>query len=373
MTYDVIVSGLGPAGATFLKELSGSGLKVLALEKEEFPRAKPCAGGLTVKAYNLLKELFPGLDSVVRLSTKTLELHYGKAERVITSPYPLTYLTDREELDNYLFNCLPFKEFEVHTGEGVTSVAPEERGLKVKTKKGAYRCRVLVVAEGANSKTAAQFKVKRDMGYTYEADVEAEFEDKIVIDFSHFKWGYYWIFPKGSHVTTGVGEFKSRELFKRLRELLKGFNAKHGVEGKVKWERGFPIPAGRGKNDVYRERLIFLGDSGGLVDPLTGEGIYYGARSGQIGAESVKEAFLKGDLKELSRYKEKIDGELGREFFWARVVGRLFFPLRRLNFKALERSEEIALLAARLLSGEISYREGFFTYGRLLPGALLGF
>lgn len=371
MVYDVIVSGLGPAGTTFLKELSGSGLKVLAVEKEEFPRKKPCAGGLTQKAFNILKKNFPELDKAVRVSAKTLELHYGKKRAKVNGREVLTYLTDRGELDALLFNSLPFGEIEVHTGEKVLLAEREGEFIRVKTTKESYMCRVLVVAEGANSKTASLFKVKRDMGFTYEADVEVPFEEKIVIDFSEFKWGYYWIFPKGSFTTTGLGEFRSRKIFRELPKLLKKFNSKHGVKGRVIWERGFPIPAGKRKNDVYREGVLFLGDSGGLVDPLTGEGIFYAARSGEIGAKVVKLAFEKGNFKVLSSYKELVDREMGEEFFWAKVVGRFFFPFRNINFSILNRSEKIASLAAELLSGRISYKEGFFNYLKLLPKALI--
>lgn len=372
MVYDVIVSGLGPAGATFLKRLSGSGLKVLALEKEEFPRKKPCAGGLTQKAYQLLERNFPGVNQVVRVSSRVLELHYKNKRAEVKSGVVLTHLTDREELDDFLFNSLPFKEFEVHTGESTLSAEREQEGtLRVRTSKGSYRCRVLVVADGANSRIANQFKVKKEVGFTYEADVSHQPPGgKIIIDFSGFSWGYYWAFPKGDFITTGLGEFKNRRLFKELPSLLTRLNAKHGIGGKVIWERGFPIPAGQRRNDVYRKQILFLGDSGGLVDPLTGEGIFYAARSGEIGAEVVKSAFARGDFERLSVYKDWIDGEMGEEFFWAGVVGKLFFPLRGLNFFVLRRSREVALLAARLLSGDISYKEGFFKYLKLFPRAL---
>jgi geranylgeranyl reductase family protein len=371
MVYDVVVSGLGPAGATFLKRLSGSGLKVLAIDREDFPRKKPCAGGLTGKAYRLLKRNFPGIEKVVRVSARVLELHHKDKRADVRSPAVLTYLTDREELDDFLFNSLPFKEFEVHTGESSLSAEREEEGtIRLRTSKGSYRCRVLVVADGANSRIASQFKVKKDVGFTYEADVSCPSEERVVIDFSDFSWGYYWAFPKGDFITTGLGEFKNRGLFKELPSLLSHFNKKHGIGGKVIWERGFPIPAGRRRNDVYRKQILFLGDSGGLVDPLTGEGIFYAARSGEIGAEVVKTAFERGNLRALELYRELIDRDMGSEFFWARMVGRLFFPLRNLNFLILKRSEEVALLAARLLSGDVSYREGFFNYLKLFPGAL---
>ncbi len=372
MVYDIIVSGLGPAGCSFLKELSGSGLKVLAIEKEKFPRKKPCAGGLTPKAYKLLSSLFPELEKVVRARSKEIELHYKSRTSLIKSREPLTYLTDRSELDNFLFEELPSEELKIHTGERCISVERLEDGkISVKTDKDSYTCRVLIVSDGANSRVANQLKVERDLGFTYEIDVEGKGENRIVIDFTHFSWGYYWAFPKGNFITTGVGEFKSKENFKRLYQLLKEFNEKHGFKGKKIWKGGFPIPAGKGKNDVYRDRVLFLGDAGGLVDPLTGEGIYYAARSGVLAAKVIKSSFEKGNFKVLRTYKELVDSEMGEEFKWARITGRLFFPLRNLNFFLIERSEKVSAIAAKLMSGDISYRDSFFSFFKAVPGALL--
>ena len=53
-SYDVIVVGAGPAGATLAYELARKGIEVLLLEKEELPRYKCCAGGVTSKVAELL-------------------------------------------------------------------------------------------------------------------------------------------------------------------------------------------------------------------------------------------------------------------------------------------------------------------------------
>ncbi|WP_457677829.1 geranylgeranyl reductase family protein [Thermovibrio sp.] len=370
MEYDVIVSGLGPAGCSFLKSLEGSGLKVLAIDKEEFPRLKPCAGGLTKKAYGLLKGLFPDLDSVIRVSSRILRLYYDGKSSKVYSEEVLTYLTERKELDWFLFKNI-LGEFTVKTGIKSLGVERDGSSVLLKTNYGTFRCKVLIVSEGVNSRVVSQLSVKRELGFTYEAYIEGNYGEDVFVDFSRFTWGYFWGFPKGDYVTVGVGEFKSKKVFKSLKELLYQFNSKHGFNGRVLWERGFPIPAGREKNDVYREGILLLGDSGGLVDPLTGEGIYYGVKSGILAAKVVKEAFKRGNFSLLREYKEKVDREMGEEFKWARRVGKLFFPFRGFNFYLLERSPSLSRLAAKLLSGELSYREGFTAYLKAAPFALL--
>jgi len=49
MKYDVIIVGAGPAGSTTAKFLAEKGFKTLLLDKEKFPREKPCGGGLPIR------------------------------------------------------------------------------------------------------------------------------------------------------------------------------------------------------------------------------------------------------------------------------------------------------------------------------------
>lgn len=371
MVYDAVVVGLGPAGTCTLKSLEHSGLKVLAVERApSFPRKKPCAGGLTPKAYELLRELFPEIDSVVRKRVSQFLLYNGKDYAVLSSNIVLTYLTNREELDNFLFESLDHSQFDIHLGETALSVEVEGNQVVLNTDKDKYRAKVVLVASGVNSRIARQLKVNREIGFTYESYVENSRED-LIIDFTGFSWGYYWAFPKGETVTTGLGEFRSKRIFSGLKELLLSFNKKHGFNGKELWSSGFPIPAGKKFNDVYRPRVLFLGDAGGLVDPLTGEGIYYAAKSGVIAVEKVKQFFLTGDKESLRNYQSAVNSQFGEEFFWARIVGKCFFSFKGLNFSIIKRSQKLSQLAAELLSGNLSYKESFFKYLKLLPGALL--
>ncbi|ADY74033.1 geranylgeranyl reductase [Desulfurobacterium thermolithotrophum DSM 11699] len=365
MIYDIAVLGLGPSGSSFLKRIEGKGFKVIAFDKDNFPRKKVCAGGLTPKAYRLLEKLFPGIDEVVRVQSKKFVFINNSSKVEVNYNEVLTYLTDRQELDNFLFDSISNSYFEIHTGEKVLSLCKENKIWKIETDKDIYKAKVIIVADGVNSKVARQFKVKRDIGFTYEADIEHSWNDNILIDFSDFSWGYYWIFPKGDFITTGLGELK-RKAFD-LKEKLFRFNRKFGIEGKIKHQSGFPIPVGKTKNDVYRNNVLFLGDAGGLVDPFTGEGIYYAVKSGVISAEIVMKAFEKGNLDILKLYKELIDESMGKEFFWARTVGNLFFRFKRLNFYVLEKEPSIQKLITSLLTGEISYKQGVKKFFKLLP------
>ena len=370
MVYDVAVSGLGPAGIAFLKGIEDSGLRIIAFDRAEFPRKKLCAGGLTPKAYSLLSSLFPQIENIVRVKVFRFLLCNGSKKVTVPSKEVLTYLTDRRELDNFLFESLvKSSKFTIHTKETVLGIEKEGNLWKLKTQKDIYRAKIIIAADGVNSRIARQLKVKRNFGLTYEVDVETPFREEILVDFTGFNWGYYWIFPKGNFVTVGLGEFR-RKAF-GLREKLERFNKKHGVRGKILNSGGFLIPCGKRRNDVLRDRVLFLGDAGGLVDPLTGEGIYFAVKSGVIAASTVKRAFETGNFEVLNLYKRAIDKELGREFFWARIVGNFFFKLKRLNFYVIEREDDVGRLATEILSGKISYKHGIWKFFKLVKKSLV--
>src|SRR5919202_5481116 len=77
--FDVIVVGAGPAGSTTAYRLARAGARVLLLERERFPRDKPCGGGLTERA---LRQLPFSVDPVVEETVNTLEARLPHPSRV---------------------------------------------------------------------------------------------------------------------------------------------------------------------------------------------------------------------------------------------------------------------------------------------------
>ena len=99
MRYDVIVVGAGPSGSTAARECSGRGMTVLMLDKSEFPRDKPCGGGVIHKALDLLPfELTPVIDRTVSTALFT----YGPFLRLTQTLKDRLYLTQRVHLDSFL-------------------------------------------------------------------------------------------------------------------------------------------------------------------------------------------------------------------------------------------------------------------------------
>src|SRR5438034_9641586 len=134
MQYDAIVVGAGPAGSTAARELAQRGASVLLLDKAKFPRDKPCGGGVTIRAAELLPfDLAPVTERTVRGVHISLNLTGGFTRRY---PEPITYLTQRRHLDLYLARGAEAAGARFHDGDGVTAVELRDDGVSVSTRTG---------------------------------------------------------------------------------------------------------------------------------------------------------------------------------------------------------------------------------------------
>jgi flavin-dependent dehydrogenase len=96
-TYDVIVVGMGPAGACAAHELSQRGFSVLAFDKQAHPRYKVCGGGLSARIAKILPADF---QSIVEETVHRVQFAYGAQESfLIESPEPIAYMVMRQHFD----------------------------------------------------------------------------------------------------------------------------------------------------------------------------------------------------------------------------------------------------------------------------------
>src|SRR6185295_4144140 len=101
-TYDAVVVGLGPAGATVAYELSRAGMSVLGLEKQSHPRYKVCGGGLSVRIDRILD---PDFKSVVEHTISGIQFTYGGKEPFLIEAGagdPIAYMVMRDRFDHFL-------------------------------------------------------------------------------------------------------------------------------------------------------------------------------------------------------------------------------------------------------------------------------
>lgn len=157
----------------------------------------------------------------------------------------------------------------------------------------------------------------------------------LVFDFAPIAGGYGWLFPKGDHVNVGVGGFvpkagetASGETFCEsvTRALLDSYTrTKLGVGlSEINAQvSGQHLGLG-GDSYVPRGRVLLAGDAAGLVDPLTGEGIYSAIKSGQAAAAAAM-ACGAADAATLSAaYAERL-AELQAMLVFSRDAAKSFY------------------------------------------------
>jgi geranylgeranyl reductase family protein len=311
--FDGIVVGAGPAGSTTAYRLASSGARVLLLDKARFPRDKPCGGGLTIRAVRQLPvSPQPVVEHVVE--RMGFRLRYGtRFER--SSREPIVLMTQRRRLDHYLVEQAVAAGAEFRDGVKVTDVHADERGAGATVDGKPVAAEVLVGADGVNGTTRKALRLGGDyvLGVAFEGNVAKElvgdrFDGLAEFELGTIPGGYGWVFPKGDHVNVGVGGWEREG--PTLRDHLGVLCRAHGIDEEAVHElRGHRLPLRRAGSVAARGRALLVGDAAGLVDPLSGDGMYEAFMSSRIAAETIADV-LAGRAAELEAYNETLSKAL---------------------------------------------------------------
>jgi geranylgeranyl reductase family protein len=306
--YDAIVAGAGPAGSAAAMRLARGGARVLLLDRARFPRDKPCGGGLTGRA---LAALPVDPRPVVEHEVDALELGLRYRKRFVRrSAEPLVLMTQRRRLDAFLVEQAVAAGADFRDGVTPGSVTAAPDGVEVGLGGERVRASFLVCADGANGTTTrlAGLAPAVERGVAYEGNVPygaadaARYEGRAVVELGVVPGGYAWVFPKGDHVNVGVGAWLGEG--PRLRDHLRGLLRAHDLpEHALRDVRGHRLPMRRGPNEVARGRVLVVGDAAGLVDPLSGDGMY----EAFVSAREAAAAILAGEPE---RYADRLDAAL---------------------------------------------------------------
>jgi geranylgeranyl reductase family protein len=339
-TFDSVVVGAGPAGSTAAHVLAASGASVLLVDKARFPRDKPCGGGVTLRAARLLPfSIQPVVEDVV--NRFELRLGYRSSfERV--SDEPLCLMTQRRRLDEFL--ARKAEEAGAEFRDGV-SVAFDDHAVLVDGERIEAHA---IGADGVNGITARTFGLARDHGHGValegNAPLDTRYRGRLVLELGVVPGGYAWVFPKGDHVNVGVGGWESEG--PRLREHLRRLCAMHEVDFDVLTDlRGYRLPFRRSSSSFASDNVLLVGDAAGLIDPLSGDGMYEAFVSAQLAADAI----LSGKL---ATYEARVLGELGslHAASWTAKYALDRFP--RLTF-AVARAPLAWGVISRIVKGDL--------------------
>ena len=358
----VIIAGGGPAGSTLAYRLAAAGMSVAVFEKATFPRYKTCGGGIQAKTAEILD--FSIEPVVERILTKIqVTLHMGRP--LVRLDDPPVYAVMRDRFDSFLADKAKEKGAHFFEDERVTDVQEGPDDVLVRTTRRLARASVVVGAEGAASVVRGtlypRLELEADIGLEAEITVPVECLDElgetILLDWGTLPGGYAWVFPKGGHLSIGVGG--PSQIRGRLRGHFRHFLAKLEEQGVI---RDFSVdrvsahrlPMVIGENRFNTPRTLLVGDSAGLIDPFTGEGLYYAVKSGQMAAAVISRSVLE-EAPMLDPYTKEIAAAIASEIEYARSLMHLFNTWPGGFHAWLRRSDRLASAMARTLTGDKSY------------------
>lgn len=353
----VAVLGGGPAGSFAAERLANAGLRTLIFD-EKLAWEKPCGGGLTYKAYNTYPFLVEN-DTPKKFVTDTC-LSAPKAGSVRMPLSQPLVIYSRLDLNRMLLARAEKAGAELEK----TRVLAAERagsGWAIKTNSGTARADYCVVATGArNSLRNVGTEYGRSdtmvaLGYYVPSS-----QDHIDIQFLDRLEGYIWVFPRCGHLSVGIcGKGESAA---SLRERLERYMSEKGIPTRDASFYGHMLPSLDTKswrhNRVAGDGWMAVGDAGGLVDPITGEGLFYAMRSGDLASQAI----LSGEADKAHTYRQMIqqefmaDLEFGATLAKRVFLGRFLFdsvPARMVQF--VRRSPRFHGLMQDLFAGTQPY------------------
>ncbi len=300
---------------------------MLVLDKALFPRYKTCGGAVP---QSVLKHL--PFDFAPIVSAQVAKVHYnlaGKSQVCIPTADRPVNMFMRDKFDAYLaHHC----GAEVRDGCPVREVTEETQGVRIVTERGeVIHAQYLVGADGAKSMVAQQLELPRARRPGGAIEIEATVSPHLLECYTHaalFEFGavpngYLWIFPKGEHLSVGIGAMSATRV--ALKDILWREMKRFGLNLDGAVAHAHPIPVYPGRSHFHTRRCVLVGDAAGLADGLIGEGIRYAIKSGQLAAECI----ACGKVRE---YTRQVRRRIGWSLTWANLGAWIFYSLPEICF-----------------------------------------
>ncbi|MGH9475710.1 MAG: FAD-dependent oxidoreductase [Terriglobales bacterium] len=362
-TLPVLVVGGGPAGSFCAAQLAAAGRPVVLVD-EHMAWEKPCGGGLTDKALRRYPFLAASAEQHNRVSE--CELISPRGRRLLLRLDRTVVIFSRQTLNGLLLQRAR-RAGAVLLQQRVVALTGERSGWRVRLSGGALlHAQAVVVATGARNPFRSQLPSplgEQDWmataGYYVPLEGLPWPRERMAIRFLPDLEGYIWSFPRGDHASIGIcgklGANSTRELRRRLEAELDRWG--------IAWRSGaqfyahlLPAPApARLREAAFAGSAphpwALIGDAAGLVDPITGEGLYYSLRSAELlageGFGGYNAALHAEVLPELAAA-----GEIVQRFYLGRFLGAAVLE-RMTQFG--QRSPRFRQLLCDLVSGAQSY------------------
>ncbi len=367
MRPDVAIVGAGPAGAWTAFLLASAGARVLVFDGSH-PREKPCGGGLSARALDVISPVAPRptLTGVAIRSVRFESRDDGRERATVAlgeddRAQPLLLIVDRTLFDRALLEAALEAGAE-WVPERVLEVDGDGDAVRLRTRTGSHRASALVGADGAASLVRRRFLApfgRPQLSMTAGFFLSGRTSNEAVIRFTSRPAGYLWAFPRRDRMAVGMGAQADMATSVALQSQVSAWLAESG-DGRPGDLRPFawPVPSLTADElDRQRpagERWLLVGDAAGLVDPLTREGIYYALRSAALAARALCQTKRVAAEDYLAALRRHVYPEIRR----AASLKAGFFTagFTDLLVRALNESASIRSIMAGLISGRQSYR-----------------
>lgn len=372
MLYDVIVVGAGPSGSAAAFTASKLGFHTILIEKEELPRVKTCGGGVSYKALKLIGGV---PNSIVEREVHGFQFSGNDFNVVVKSPRLLGVTVMRNKFDYHLTKIAEKNGAEILSKTHIIRVYENSDHIEVISKDGKkIKGKILVGADGFPSTIAVKTGIferidPKQAGLAIEWDFSVnkeEIESRIdpnllYLYYLNLPFGYGWVFPKRDSISIGIGGMMARlknpiTVFSNFKRYIQ---KKMGIKISGKRYYSHLLPAGGVKRKIYKNRIILVGDAAGLVDPLTGEGIYYAIASGIIAGRTIYNALKNDKLNKakIAEYPNKIYKAFGADLKISLKLAYNIYPNLRYLFNYMKSEKSTSHTVEALARGEIMYRE----------------
>lgn len=358
--FDVAIVGGGPAGARAAWRLARTGARVVVFDGSH-PREKPCGGGVTGRALDLVRDAIePAELATVAIDGATFE--HG-AECIAmplsrTSGIPLLSVMSRRVFDEALLQAAVDAGARLIAAR-VSNMTSEPGGWTIASREESVTADWLLGADGPNSFVRRRVLTpfaRQDLSIATGFYVHGCTSRTIAIAFEDEPSGYLWSFPRPDHLAVGVCAQADQSSTAALRPVASRWIARHATAGARLEKYSWPIPS-LTVEALRRERpsgprWMLLGDAGGMVDPITREGIYFALASGDAAGDSLASG-ADASHEYDQRIRETVHPELARA---ATLKGMFFNPrFTGLLIEALRASGPIRNVMADLIGGVQPY------------------
>ncbi len=316
---EIAIVGGGPAGALCGERLASRGFNVTIFD-ERLAWEKPCGGGLTHKAIEAYPFLLdsPQPKKIIR----TAELISGGGHRARFEMSRPIVIYARKVLNGLLLDRAVAAGCAAICSR-VTSVDTDGPQVRLIAGGEEHRSDFVVLAAGARNQLLPGTTAlgAKDLEVTLGYFVPTE-EDMIKVKFLREFEGYLWSFPRADHLSVGIcakmGQRPSQQLRRHLDEFVRDENIP--MDGARFYSHVLPSPQAqtiRGRRIAGRNWAM-AGDAAACVDPITGEGLYYALRSGDLLAQALIEG-------QPHAYPERLRAAFSADLEFAANIARKIF------------------------------------------------